>query len=246
MATIAPAGARWRNDRLFYTGTGVYLAMLTLTGFARSFYLSHFFEQSPLTPTIGPLLMVHGAVFTAWLALMVAQPALIASRRRTLHRKLGYAGAGIAVLMVIVGNLAGIAGMHGGFKGFPDRFGFYAVPFFAINAFAILVWLAVAWRDRPEAHKRLMVLASVVVVEAGVARIPLGSIQAFAPWSFFVGGDLVIFAGIFYDVVSRGRIHAVWLWGGGAVIASQILKLVISQTAPWHAFAQWVAGLWPA
>jgi uncharacterized membrane protein YozB (DUF420 family) len=247
MATIAsPAIARWRNDRIFYTGTGVYLALLTFTGFSRSFYLSRWFEQSPNTAHVGPLLAVHGIVFSLWMVLMALQPALIASRRRELHRKLGWAGAVLAVLMVVLGNLAAIAAMHDGFKGLGDPFAFYAIAFFAIWTFAIMVALAVLWRDRAETHKRLMVLASVALVEAATARLPLGPLMAGAPFVFFLAGDLVIFAGIGYDIATRRRIHPVWLWGGGAVIASQILKLFVSQTAPWLAFAHAMAGLWPA
>jgi hypothetical protein len=136
--------------------------------------------------------------------------------------------------------------MHGGFKGLGDPYVFYAVPFFAIQGFAVLVALAVLWRNRPETHKRLMLLASIVLVEAAVARIELAPIAAGAPFSFFVGGDLLILAGIAYDQLSRGRIHRVWIWGGSAVVASQIGKLLVAQTAPWQGFAHAVAGLWPA
>jgi uncharacterized membrane protein YozB (DUF420 family) len=246
MATIAAPQARRRNDRLFYTGTGLYLAALVFAGFARSFYLSHWFAPPRGTPDIGPLLVMHGIVFTGWVGLMVVQPMLIAQKKRKLHRRLGYAGAVLAALMVVLGNLVAIAAMHGGFKGLGDPYAFYSVPFFAIQGFAIAVALAILWRERAETHKRLMVLASVIVVEAGTARLPLAAVDAGAPFSFFAGGDIVIVAGILYDLWSRGRIHPAWLWGGGAVVASQIGKLLVSQTAAWLGFAHMMAGLWPA
>jgi len=245
MATLASPGVRWRSDRLFYTGAGLYLTLLTLAGFSRSFYFARWMEQAPTTPPVGPLLVVHGIVFTGWMVLMTTQPLLIANRKRELHRRIGWAAAVLAALMVILGNLAAVAGMHGGFKGMGDPYAFYAVPFFAIQPFAVLVALALLWRNHAETHKRLMLLASVVVVEAAVARFQFSVVVSGAPFSFFVGGDLVIAAGILYDRLSRGRIHKVWLWGGGAVIASQIGKLLVSQTAPWLAFAHWAAGLWP-
>jgi hypothetical protein len=245
MATVQAPIVRWRNDRLFYTGASLYLAVLTVAGFARSFFFSHWMVQSSSTPEVGRLLIVHGLFFAAWMGLLAVQPVLIATRRRELHRKLGWLGAGLAVAMLILGNLASVAAMHGGFKNLGDPYAFYAVPFFAIQGFALLVALAVLWRERAETHKRLMLLAAIVIVEAAVARIELGPIAAGAPFTFFVGGDLLILVGIAYDQLSRGRIHKVWIWGGAAVVASQIGKLLIAQTAAWQAFAHAVAGLWP-
>jgi hypothetical protein len=246
MATIHSPVVRWRNDRLFYTGASLYLAVLTVAGFARSFFFSHWMAQSPNTPEVGRLLITHGLFFTVWMGLLVVQPVLIATRRRELHKKLGWAGAGLALAMLILGNLAAVAGMHGGFKGLGDPYAFYSVPFFAIQGFAILVALGVLWRNRAETHKRLMLLASIVVVEAAVARIELAPIAAGAPFTFFIGGDLLIVAGMAYDKLSRGRIHPVWIWGGIGVALSQIGKLFIAQTAAWQGFAHAVAGLWPA
>lgn len=245
MATIQAPAIRWRNDRLFYTGASLYLLILTFAGFARSFYLSRWMEPSPIQPEVGRLLWAHGLLFTAWMALLVVQPALIANRRRELHRKLGWAGAALAVAMVLFGNLASVAAMHGGFKQLGDPHAFYAIPFFAIQGFAVLVALAILWRERPETHKRLMLLSGIVIVEAATARIELAPIAAGAPFSFFIGGDLLILAGMAYDRISRGRVHAVWIWGGGAVVASQIGKVFISQTEPWMAFGRTMAGLWP-
>jgi len=110
MATIAsPAAARIRNDRAFYTGMGLAIAATVVWGFAPSFYFSRWMTAPPTTPEIGLLLALHGGVFTAWVALMVVQPMLIASRNLALHRKLGYFGAGVAAAMTLLGNLAAIA-----------------------------------------------------------------------------------------------------------------------------------------
>jgi hypothetical protein len=244
MATAAAAPRRWRNDRLFYTGMGVVVALAVFAGFSRSYYLSHWFETPRGTPEVGLLLHVHGAVFTAWVLLNVVQPALIAGRNTALHRKLGYAGAAIAVAMVVLGNIAAVAAMHGGFIGLGDQRAFYAIPFFAINCFAVIVFFAIRWRNRAETHKRLILLSGTQIVEAAVARMPADLIVAGAPVSFMAGADLIIVAGVAYDLVSRGRVHKVWLWGGGLVLLSQILRLAIANTAPWLAFAGTMQGLW--
>ncbi|HEX9931811.1 MAG TPA: hypothetical protein VGB08_03110 [Allosphingosinicella sp.] len=242
MATAAAAPRRWKNDRLFYTGMGVFVALVTFWGFYRSYYLNRWFETPAGMRELNVLLHVHGAVFTAWIALGVVQPALIASRNTRLHRKLGYFGAAVAASMVVLGIVAGIEAMRGGgFIGLGDPRAFFAVPFLALVTFAVIVTLAIRWRNRAETHKRLMLLASTQVIEAAVARIPMAT--AGAPFSFFIGADLIIAAGVAYDLVSRGRVHKVWIWGGLAVVASQALRLMIANTGPWMAFAEWMRDL---
>jgi hypothetical protein len=242
MATIAsPAAARMKSDRIFYTGAGLAVAATVLWGFAPSFYLSRWLAAPPTAPEIGLLLAAHGLVFSIWVALMMVQPLLIARRNIPVHRALGLFGVGVATLMVVLGNVAAIVAMNVGFIGLGDPFVFYAVPFFAINAFAVTVWLAFRWRHFAETHKRLILLANCSLLGAAVARIPLA--QAGAPFTFIFGPDLIIVAGMVFDWRTRGRVHRVWLAGGGLVVASQILMIMVMGTSWWHAFAQSMAAL---
>ena len=247
MATIAsPVAVRIRNDRAFYTFMGLAIAATVIWGFAPSFYFSRWMIAPPTTPEIGLLLALHGSAFTMWVALMVIQPLLVASRNLRLHRKLGYFGAGVAAAMVVLGNLAAIAAMHGGFRGLGDPFVFYAVPFFAINSFAVTIFLAVRWRNFADTHKRLILLSNAALLGAAIARIPLAAIQGTAPLSFIFGPDLIILAGALYDWTSRGRVHRVWLYGGALMVASQVLMMAVMGSQWWHAFAEAMAALWPA
>ena len=244
MATIAQPSARIRSDRLFYTSMGLAIAATIFWGFSASFYLSRWLTPPPTTPDMTPLLYAHGAAFTAWMGLMVAQPLLVASRNLRLHRRMGWFGVGTAAAMVVLGNLAAIAAMHGGFRGLGDPMVFYAVPFFAINSFAVAALLAFLWRRRSETHKRLILLANVPLLGAAVARIPLYAIQATAPLSFIFGPNLVILAGIVFDWRTRGRVHPVWIWGGSAMIGSQLLMMAVMGTGWWHGFAETMAALY--
>ncbi|HEV2816393.1 MAG TPA: hypothetical protein VGW40_04120 [Allosphingosinicella sp.] len=247
MATIAsPAAVRIRNDRAFYTGMGLAIAATVIWGFAPTFYFARWMEAPPTTPDIGPLLIAHGAVFTAWVALMVVQPLLIARRNLALHRRLGYFGAGVAAAMVLLGNFAAVAAMHGGFRGLGDVYVFYAVPFFAINSFAVTIFFAIRWRNFADSHKRLILLSNAALLGAAIARIPLGPIQGTAPFSFIFGPDLIILAGALYDWASRGRVHRVWIYGGTLMVASQVAMMAVMGSRGWHAFAEAMAGLWPA
>lgn len=242
MTTMAVPAVRISRDRVFYTGMALFVALVTFIGFAPSYYLSAWLEAPPHTPVMTPVLWAHGLSFTAWVALGVVQPMLIAANNRPLHRKVGWAALVIAGSMVVFGNLAAIAAVQRGFDAFGSPLAFYAIPFFAINGFAVIVALAVWKRNRAETHKRLMLLASTQLVEAAWARIAIAPITGFLPFSFFIASDLIIVAGVAYDLFTRGRVHTVWLWGGGAVIASQAFRLWVMNTEPWLAFARFMTG----
>jgi len=45
-----------------------------------------------------------------------------------------------------------------------------------------------------------------------------------------------------YDLGTRRRVHPATVWGGLVLVASQPLRLMISETAAWSAFAAWATG----
>src|SRR5215207_9476218 len=102
-ATSAARTGR-RRERLFYTGMAVAFVFTVFAGFARTYFLRPYFG----TPALTPLLHLHGVVFTSWLALLLTQTVLVAANRTAIHRRLGVAGAALAVLMVLVGTSTAI------------------------------------------------------------------------------------------------------------------------------------------
>jgi len=183
--------------------------------------------------------------FTAWLVLLVVQPALVAAHRTDLHRKLGWLGAGLAVAMVALGTFGALVAARRptGFVDVPvPPLQFLAVPLFDMALFATFVGLAIAKRQDTQSHKRLMLLASVNLLAAGIARWPFAMMKA-GPPMYFGLSDLFIVALVAWDLASRGRVHPVTLWGGLAIVVSQPLRLVLSGTDAWLAFARWAVGL---
>jgi hypothetical protein len=153
------------------------------------------------------------------------------------------AGAALALLVWSLGNLASIAAMNVGYKGVGDPHAFYAVTFFSMQAFGIIVALGIWKRGEADTHKRLMLLSSAAILEAAVGRLPLDIVAKTAPLSFYLGADLVILAGIAYDRATHGRVHPVWMWGGGALVLSQIFRVAIMNSEWWLAFARAMAAL---
>lgn len=97
---------RAARDRRLYTWVAVFLPLIVLTGFARTYYLKGFFG-TPALP--GLLVHLHGLVMTTWVVFFVVQVSLVASRRTRVHQRLGVGGGILAALVIIVGVLTAIA-----------------------------------------------------------------------------------------------------------------------------------------
>ena len=232
-----------QRDRLFYTGMSLAIAATVFAGFARTYYLSHWFAPPARMPPMTPLLHLHAFFFTIWIAITVIQPALIARDNRQLHRRLGWVAAAVGLAVWVLGNFVSVQAMRNGYRTVGDPYAFYAVTFFSMQAFAIIVVLAIVKRRDADTHKRLMLLSSAAILEAAFGRIPLQIVEQAAPLSFYAGSELIILAGLLYDRAARGRVHPVWIWGGGALVASQLLRLAVMETGPWMAFAHAVSAI---
>lgn len=226
-----------RRERLFYVGMSVAVAATVFAGFAPTYFLKSYFGSPPLTP----LLHLHGIVFTSWIVLLLTQTTLVAANRTNLHRRLGLLGGGIAVMLVVVGTMTAIIRAKQGAAppGGPPPLVFLAIPLFDMLVFSGLVAAGFYFRRRADVHKRLMLLATISILAAAIARLPFGILKA-GPPAFFGLTDLFIVACIIYDLTARRRVHRATLWGGLIILLSQPLRLMISGTSAWMAFATWL------
>jgi hypothetical protein len=226
-----PGTARQR-DRIFYTSLPVLMALAVVYGFSRSYY----FKLSFGTPVLSPLFHLHGALFTSWLVLLVVQTSLVAAGRTPLHRKLGVAGGVLAAAMTMVAILVSrVLGSRA--PADPMALGFLTVPLATVVVFPAFVGAALWWRRFPEVHKRLMLLGTIELLPAGFGRWPI--LSTAGPLGFLGLPDLFIVAMAIYDRARIGRVHPATLWGGLFLIASQVLRVVLGNTAAWQAFARW-------
>jgi hypothetical protein len=243
MSTETIPHTRSSGEHRFYTGMTLAILVTVFVGFARSFFLR------PLFPTWRSphetIFYVHGVFFTAWFVLLVAQALLVATGRTTVHRRIGLLGVVLAIGMVVLGVLGALTAARRptGFVGIPvPPLRFLVVPIFDILLFASFFALAIARRGDPQTHKRWMLLASLNLITAAIARWP-GVASVGAPPLFFGLTDLFLVPIVIWDLASRGRVHSATAWGGLLIIVSQPLRLVLSGTPAWLAFARWATGL---
>jgi hypothetical protein len=225
------------HRRLFYTALPIAMALAIFVGFAPTYYLKAGFG----TPALRSLYHVHGFLFTCWMLLMIAQPALVATRRTALHRRVGVGGGVLAAAMVVAALAVSIdSGRRGAAPPGVPPLVFLAVPFSTVIVFPMLVGAALFWRNYPETHKRLMLIGTMELVTAGFGRWP--GIGPLGPLAYFAATDLFLLALVINDRVTQKRIHPATRWGGLFLIASQPLRLMIGGTAVWLAFARWLTA----
>jgi FtsH-binding integral membrane protein len=222
-----------KTDRLFFTGMALASALALFLGF-----LPSYFHRSAELPSITPLYQLHGALFTAWVALLVVQTALVAGHRTDIHRILGVAGVVLAAVVFVVGVVVSVETLrrNGGPPGGDPR-KFFAIPLGDIIVFGALVSAAVVQRQRSQAHKRLMMLATISLLTAAIARF-LGQVGMGGAPNLFYGTDVFVLVLVLYDLASRGRVQPATLWGGTLVVGFKpLLYYVLSGTPPWLALA---------
>lgn len=226
--------SRFSASGTFYIAASVFLAVVTFAGFARTYYLRGIFH----TPTLSFFLQIHGAVMTAWILLFLIQSLLIASHRVRLHRKLGYFGAALAALVVMMGMTATVHAAAREVRGHTDfvplQLSILALETTQMILFAWLVAIAILRRRKTDLHKRYLLLATLCMLPNPELRIlPFihSNLVILLLWS------VTVFAFVLADAIRSGRPHGAFL--RGAVIANIALYIAYfgSATEQWRQFA---------
>lgn len=228
-------------DNIFFPGMAILILLTVFVGFARTYFLAGVF-RAPL-PNL--LIHVHGAVFSSWILLLIAQATLISTGRPDIHRRLGLVGFGLACLMVILGVLAGTNALARGFAppGSPfDPRTFYVIPMSDMLLFSVLVFFAFRERFDPAAHKRLILIATIALMDAPTGRPPFDGIthHAFLDTIFVYLFILLIVA---YDLWTTRRVHRATIWAAAFVFIVDMARVPIGNTPAWHTFAAWAQSL---
>ncbi len=248
MTTTTPETTR-AQTRFFYVGMALACALIAFTGFTPSYW------APLLTGTLdeAPIVHLHGLVFTAWTLFFILQTSLAASGRIECHRAMGMVGISLATAMLFVGLAAAVHSLTNHIAAGHAAHGipFSIVPITTVIFFAGTVAVAIANVRRPEVHKRLMVLASTVILMAAFARIIrmlVGRVGDSGPppveltVSPAIATDLLIVAAMIHDWRKRGRPHPVYLIGGGLWLVVQMGRIPFSHTPLWGAVAEWFLG----
>ena len=127
---------------------------------------------------------------------------------------------------------------------------FLAVQFSDIVAFVVLLTAGLLWRKSPSAHKRLVLLATLYLPDAGFARALGGPIHAALGDGYaatflglYLGNDTLILGFGGYDLATRGRLHPAFVAGVTFVLAIQLAAVwLLTQSTAWAQFSLHLIG----
>ncbi len=196
---------------------------------------------------------VHAVSYVAWLALLTTQMTLIRSGQVAMHKRLGVLGVVMIPWMTLIGPAAFLVMGHLEY-GTPDGDApFLILPVLSVVTFAILAFASLALRADAAVHKRLMLIATLVLADAGYSRWIGPFLGPFLDKMYgrgflsfhiphFIGADLGMGAIIVYDLATRRRVHPIV---GAAVLFAatmQVLTTVIYRLPAWTPIATHILG----
>lgn len=228
----------WARDRagIFYAAFGFVSLAAVLTGFSTT-YLIPMARRTFDAPAIVHL---HGALCLSWVLLFIAQALLVRTRRTALHRRLGMAGIPIALGILATGLLTARWAAHRDIAAAPEAVASMVGTLTSLAIFAALVIFAILKRRQPDWHKRLMMLATIVVLWPAWFRFR--HLMPWVPrpdiWLALILADLPIIIAAVRDRMLAGRVHPVWAIFGTALILEQSAEVMLFDVPRWRTLGE--------
>ncbi len=126
--------------------------------------------------------MIHGFSAIGWMVLTIVQAVLIRTRRRSWHRKLGYASLALAAVTVASGlQMIQVMVDHEDVPLLDIEF-FY-LDLTGLLLFAVLVWRAIVAARRRDIplHLRLVACSAIIPLEAALERVFANTFPVLVP-----------------------------------------------------------------
>lgn len=241
-----PFAPRHAWDRHFFIAYIGIIWVGILSGFVPEI-IAHVASGAPAFPIV---IHVHGVVFVGWLVLLTIQALLIRNRQVKLHRRLGLAGAVLAGAVVIVGLVTALTMDKLQLPTPKGDAAFLSVQLLDIFEFGALAFAAIAARKLPAAHKRLILLATLSIADAGFARwlgssLHFGEGVLFSFIELFLPTALLVLGIGAYDLATRRRLHPAYVAGAALVLSGQLASSWLYHDAAWAAAATRIIRSWP-
>lgn len=221
-----------------YTAIGVIGLAAVLIGFSKTFIVpvANATFHAPI------IIYVHGFFALSWILLVLIQAYLIKAENWTLHMTMGMLGLLIAGAVAVTIPMAGAYQVE---KDLAQGLGDNAISTFlgtltSALMFISLVLAGLYYRQRPEVHKRLMLLATIVVLWPAWFRFRhfFPSVPNPEIWFALVLADSLIIIAWVWEKIANGRVHPTLLYVGSLVIMEQTFEVLAFDSEPWRAIAK--------
>jgi hypothetical protein len=206
-------------DRYFYAFMAVLFASTAIAGFTpNSLAILAGTKVSP------PLIIhMHAAAMSSWLFLLTIQASLVAANKTYLHRRLGMISLLLAPCIIALMLIIKIPGF------LADDFEFGHRNLNDIKRIVLFTgfftWAFASRKTDSDAHKRLMFLATLVIMDAAFNRLTwlpmFGFENVYAVRHTYE--LLLLLPILIYDIVKLGHIHRVNIIATGLIVGFTIV-----------------------
>jgi uncharacterized membrane protein YozB (DUF420 family) len=215
--------------------------------------------RSHARPPLPLVMHMHAVLMGSWLLLLFAQAVLVATGRRSLHRKIGL----VALVLVTVILVSMVSLVRIGFEGVVITSTAHAAdPVETANLrllfssllpeqvrAALFFGIFTTWgmwvRNRDsQAHKRLMLMATLMPLPAAIDRIEwLPSTMPASPDSSSLYMLLWLSPVLIYELLRHGRLHRVYVIGLLLNLPFVIAGHILASSPWWIATAPRLVGV---
>jgi len=235
-------------ERYFHVVAAGTALLITFVGFMPFYLKGEGMAGRQIAPELFPLVLVHGALMTSWVALFFAQALLISTRNRRLHMKLGWGGAAVALGVTVTGFMVAVQSVRPvpdiPFWGMAYR-QFMLVMLAEVALFTAFVAAGVSFRKRPKTHRAMMLLATLSILAGATVRMPIlfpifgeaGWVGIFGP-IFTLGGAFLLLRLLLTKSFDR------WFAGGYAVmVCVYVAASTLAMSGWWSQLAKAVFNI---
>jgi hypothetical protein len=237
MTDVRPALASIASKRR--SGMRYFFASLSVlfVGIAIAVFVPTYLDFASGKRPIAGVVQVHALLMSSWLALFVAQAVLASTGRIAVHRKVGTFGIALGFVVwasmdfvemrkIIVGELPTN----------PEDLDWELLPgVYCYTMFLLFFVSAVSLRHKPAWHKRLMLFATFIALQAVEQRMGWLPHAEVGYWSDFLYIDICLLVPLLaYDWVTAKQVHAATLTATATLFAAQAAVLITWGNESWH------------
>ncbi len=224
----------------------VWLAIFWIfVGVGFGFDLHNYFHELPPVPFI---VHVHAIATTGWLLTASALVLMVETGNVGLHRRVGWFAAGYAALVIVIAPWSELSWQALNLQtpgSLPPQF--LSIAFSGVICMAALLPWGILMRRNSAAHRRVLILATVCISDAGFARM----MSLFMPapttflgtYLFYEGGNLFLILLMFLWDLKRDRMMKQFLVAALFVITVSLTATGLYFNSTWQAISRaWLEG----
>ena len=242
-------------DRWIFVFMAAWFIAITLAGFIPDSIMKIGMVRAGTRPPFPIVLHMHAVLMGSFLLMLMTQTVLMATGRRALHMQSGVVGMVLAVALVAVGLVLAPTMYYETWNALqtaPAAARAQLQQLLSIKENILLLqmrigilfpfFLAIGLKARQGnagLHKRMMFLATVMALPAGIDRITwLPTTIPSSPLAIDLYTVLAISPMLAWDVIRNHSVHrAYWIWFAVTIPVAVVVNL-LWDTPAWHATAR--------